>query len=162
LRLKGGDPFIFGRGGEEIEELAERGIHFEVVPGITAAAGCASYSGIPLTHRDFAQSVRFVTGHLKDNTSNLAWKDLVAEQQTLVFYMGLVALPKIAHGLMEHGMASDMPVAVISKGTLPEQVVLTSDLENVAQDVERSGIKAPTIVIVGRVVSLHKKLAWNN
>jgi len=160
LRLKGGDPFIFGRGGEEIETLAEEGVPFQVVPGVTAAAGCASYAGIPLTHRDYAQSVRFVTGHLKDNTSDLEWTSLVSPNQTLVFYMGLVALPVISEKLIAHGMLETMPVAVISKGTLPEQKVLISSLCNAAEDVASAGLKAPTIIIIGQVVSLHDKLNW--
>ncbi|MCH2157853.1 MAG: siroheme synthase CysG [Oleiphilaceae bacterium] len=162
LRLKGGDPFIFGRGGEEIETLSEHGVPFQVVPGITAAAGCASYSGIPLTHRDHAQSVRFVTGHLKNNSSELDWPSLVAEQQTLVFYMGLVALPQIAEGLLNQGMSQDMPVAVISRGTLPDQRVLISSLSRVAADVTAAELKAPTIIIIGTVVNLHEKLGWQS
>ncbi|WP_068500599.1 siroheme synthase CysG, partial [Oleiphilus sp. HI0067] len=162
LRLKGGDPFIFGRGGEEIETLSEHGVPFQVVPGITAAAGCASYSGIPLTHRDHAQSVRFVTGHLKNNSSELDWPSLVAEQQTLVFYMGLVALPQIAEGLVNQGMSQDMPVAVISRGTLPDQRVLISSLSRVAADVTAAELKAPTIIIIGTVVNLHEKLGWQS
>ena len=136
------------RGGEEIETLAAQGVPFQVVPGITAAAGCAAYSGIPLTHRDYAQSVRFITGHLKNNTSNLHWQSLVSEHETLVFYMGLVALPVISEALRKHGMPSDMPVAVVSKGTLPEQKVLISTLQNIAREVEESDIKAPTIIII--------------
>lgn len=160
LRLKGGDPFIFGRGGEEIEKLASLGIPFQVVPGITAAAGCASYAGIPLTHRDYAQSVRFVTGHLKNNTSNLVWQDLVQHQQTLVFYMGLNALSEIVRGLMGHGMAQEMPVAVISKGTLPDQQVLVSSLGEIELAVGEAKVQAPTIIIVGEVVTLHSRLNW--
>ena len=162
LRLKGGDPFIFGRGGEEIETLAEQGVSFQVVPGITAAAGCASYSGIPLTHRDYAQSVRFVTGHLKNHSSDLAWGDLVGAHQTLVFYMGLVALPEIATQLIAHGKSAGTPVAVISKGTLPDQAVVISDLENISEAVRTAKIKAPTIIIVGDVVKLREKLSWSS
>lgn len=160
LRLKGGDPFIFGRGGEEIETLAEHGVPFQVVPGITAAAGCASYAGIPLTHRDHSQSVRFVTGHLKDNTCNLPWQDLVQKNQTLVFYMGLVGLPIICRELIAHGMPSDTPIAIVQKGTTLEQRVVTGQLCNMSERVANEGIKPPTLLIVGSVVSLHEKLHW--
>lgn len=160
LRLKGGDPFIFGRGGEEIDKLAENGIPFQVVPGITAAAGCAAYAGIPLTHRDFSQSVRFVTGHLKNNTADLRWADLVQPQQTLVFYMGLVGLPGICEQLQAHGLPADMPVAVVSRGTQPDQRVLTGTLSSIADEVQRVQLPGPTIIIVGEVVSLRDKLNW--
>ncbi len=159
-RLKGGDPFIFGRGGEEIEELAEAGIPFQVVPGITAASGCSAYAGIPLTHRDYAQSVRFVTGHLKDGTPNLPWSELIHERQTLVLYMGLVGLDEITQQLMAHGMRADMPVALISHGTRPNQQVVIGEIHNIAQKVLESGIKAPTLTIIGDVVKLQDKLAW--
>ncbi|MDX9874494.1 MAG: siroheme synthase CysG, partial [Spongiibacteraceae bacterium] len=160
LRLKGGDPFIFGRGGEEIEPLAEQGIPFQVVPGITAASGCASYAGIPLTHRDYAQSVRFVTGHLKDNTSNLPWAELVQPNQTVVFYMGLVGLPIICQELVAHGRAPDTPVALIQQGTTPEQRVIVGTLADLPARVAEAGVRAPTLIIVGEVVRLHRKLAW--
>lgn len=160
LRLKGGDPFIFGRGGEEIEELAEQGIPFQVVPGITAASGCSAYGGIPLTHRDYAQSVRFVTGHLKDGTSNLPWNDLVAPAQTLVFYMGLVGLPTICAELIRHGRAASTPAALVQQGTTRNQRVFTGTLADLPALVARHEVHAPTLVIVGEVVQLRDKLAW--
>ncbi|MGS7252343.1 siroheme synthase CysG [Pseudomonas anuradhapurensis] len=160
LRLKGGDPFIFGRGGEEIEELAEQGIPFQVVPGITAASGCSAYGGIPLTHRDYAQSVRFVTGHLKDGTSNLPWDDLVAPAQTLVFYMGLVGLPTICAELIRHGRAASTPAALVQQGTTRNQRVFTGTLADLPDLVARHEVHAPTLVIVGEVVQLRDKLAW--
>ncbi|MDZ5602430.1 siroheme synthase CysG [Pseudomonas sp. RP23018S] len=160
LRLKGGDPFIFGRGGEEIEELAEHGIPFQVVPGITAASGCSSYAGIPLTHRDHAQSVRFVTGHLKDGSSNLPWNDLVAPNQTLVFYMGLVGLPTICAELIAHGRAATTPAALVQQGTTRNQRVFTGTLADLPDMVARHEVHAPTLVIVGEVVQLRDKLAW--
>lgn len=162
LRLKGGDPFIFGRGGEEIQELTEHGVPFQVVPGITAAAGCSSYAGIPLTHRDFAQSVRFVTGHLKNNTTDLPWSELAYTNQTIVFYMGLMGLPIICSKLIEHGMSPDMPIALVQKGTTPDQKVVIATLGTMVQTLKAHEISAPTLIIVGEVVSLHDKLKWFN
>jgi len=161
LRLKGGDPFIFGRGGEEVEELAAAGIPFQVVPGITAASGCAAYAGIPLTHRDYSQSVRFVTGHLKNDTCDLDWKNLAEEaEQTLVFYMGLVSLPIICQELINHGMASDKPIALIQQGTTPSQKVFVGTLATLPDIIASQEVQAPTLIIVGDVVRLHDKLAW--
>jgi len=160
LRLKGGDPFIFGRGGEEIETLMEEGVHFQVVPGITAAAGCASYSGIPLTHRDHAQACIFVTGHLRDGTVNLNWKMLAHANQTLVFYMGLHGLSIICEQLTKHGLDSDTPAALITKGTMPDQRVLIGDLSSLSNLVDEQHVQGPTLIIVGSAVSLHTKLHW--
>jgi uroporphyrin-III C-methyltransferase/precorrin-2 dehydrogenase/sirohydrochlorin ferrochelatase len=160
LRLKGGDPFIFGRGGEEIELLAENNIPFQVVPGITAASGCAAYAGIPLTHRDYAQSVRFVTGHLKSDHPNLSWPELALPGQTLVFYMGLVGLADICQSLIDHGRAPETPVALIEKGTTQEQRVLIADLTSIATKVAANEVRGPTLLIVGEVVKLHKNLTW--
>ena len=159
-RLKGGDPFIFGRGGEEIETLSDNGIPFQVVPGITAASGCASYAGIPLTHRDFSQSCRFVTAHLKDGTSNLPWGEFVVEQQTVVFYMALTSANHICQQLMANGMREDMPVALIERGTTPEQKVYTTSLSKLPDLINNQEIHAPTLMIVGEVVSLREKLGW--
>lgn len=160
LRLKGGDPFIFGRGGEEIAHLADNGIPFQVVPGITAASGCASYAGIPLTHRDHAQSVRFITGHQKDHKYDLNWSELVAPDQTLVFYMGLNGLETICQQLMSYGMDSTTPAALIEKGTTTRQRVFIGDLDTLPNKVREGGAKAPTLIIVGSVVSLHDQLSW--
>lgn len=160
VRLKGGDPFIFGRGGEEIETLMQQGINFQVVPGITAASGCATYAGIPLTHRDHAQSCTFVTGHLKDNSINLNWKQLAAPNQTIVIYMGLVGLEKICQSLIEHGSPKDLPAALVQQGTTINQRVITGTLESLPGIVADQDIKPPTLVIIGTVVTLHDKLDW--
>ena len=161
-RLKGGDPFIFGRGGEEIELLAKENIPFQVVPGITAASGCAAYAGIPLTHRDYSQSVRFVTGHLKDGAPDLDWKGLIQPRQTLVFYMGLVGLESICGKLMQHGMDSQTPIALVQKGTTLDQRVYTGTLESMPNDIREEDIQPPTLIIVGDVVKLHDALSWFN
>ena len=160
VRLKGGDPFIFGRGGEEIDTLASQGVPFQVVPGITAASGCASYSGIPLTHRDFAQSVTFVTGHLKDNTMNLNWNQLAQPSQTVVFYMGLKGLPIISRELQAHGMPADTPAALVQQGTTHQQRVFTGTIASLPEIVQRERPKPPTLIIVGDVVQLQEKLSW--
>lgn len=159
-RLKGGDPFIFGRGGEEIELLAEHGVPFQVVPGITAASGCACYSGIPLTHRDHAQSVRFVTGNLKNDGVDLPWAELVNEQETVVFYMGLNGLETICAELRAHGRAADTPVALIEQGTTAHQRTLVGTLATMADIVAGHTVHAPTLIIVGGVVTLHPRLSW--
>ncbi len=162
VRLKGGDPFIFGRGGEEIETLMQQGINFQVVPGITAAAGCASYAGIPLTHRDHAQSCTFVTGHLKDGSINLNWQQLAAPNQTIVIYMGLMGLEHICATLIEHGSPQDHPAAIVQQGTTRNQRVITGTLSTLPALVAHENIKPPTLIIVGTVVLLHKKLKWFN
>lgn len=160
LRLKGGDPFIFGRGGEEIELLAENHIPFQVVPGITAASGCAAYAGIPLTHRDYAQSVRFITGHLKSDSINVSWPELAMPGQTLVFYMGLVGLADICSALIAHGRAATTPVALIEKGTTQNQRVLVADLASIADKIAQNDVHGPTLLIIGEVVKLHASLNW--
>ncbi len=154
LRLKGGDPFIFGRGGEEIEALVAANIPFQVVPGISAANGCAAYAGIPLTHRDYSQSVRFVTGHPKDGAVALAWDELISPNQTIVFYMGLGGLASICQQLIAHGKSAATPIAIISKGTTPEQKVARGNLETIVKLVAQMEIESPTLIIVGEVVGL--------
>ncbi len=160
LRLKGGDPFIFGRGGEEIDLLASHQIPFQVVPGITAASGCAAYAGIPLTHRDHSQSVRFITGHLKTDNPNLTWPELALPGQTLVFYMSLVGLEDICQTLIRNGRGADTPVALVEKGTTQEQRVLIGTLADMPQIVAQSDVHGPTLLIVGEVVRLHHDLSW--
>ena len=160
LRLKGGDPFIFGRGGEEIETLAAQGIPFQVVPGITAASGVASYAGIPLTHRDHAQSCLFVTGHLKDGTMNLDWDALARPKQTVVVYMGLHGLDILCAELIKHGMPDTTPIAIVQQGTTQNQRVITGTLTTLPGIAEREKPQAPTLIIVGGVVTLREKLAW--
>ncbi len=160
VRLKGGDPFIFGRGGEEIETLMAEGIDFQVVPGITAAAGCASYAGIPLTHRDYSQAVVFVTGHLQDGSVNLNWKALAQPRQTIVFYMGLHGISVLCRELVSHGLAPGMPAALVEQGTTRNQRVYVGTLDTLPDIVQHNDIHAPTLIIVGEVVRLHEKLAW--
>lgn len=160
VRLKGGDPFIFGRGGEEIDTLAAEGIPFQVVPGITAAAGCAAYAGIPLTHRDYAQSVSFVTGHLKDGSINLNWRQLAEPHQTLVFYMGLHGLNIICEQLIAHGVSPEMPAALVQQGTTHKQRVFIGTLSTLPGIVAREEPTPPTLIIVGEVVRLQSKLSW--
>jgi uroporphyrin-III C-methyltransferase/precorrin-2 dehydrogenase/sirohydrochlorin ferrochelatase len=160
LRLKGGDPFIFGRGGEEIETLAENKVPFQVVPAITAASGCSSYAGIPLTHRDYAQSVTFATGHLKDGSINLNWQQLTQQNHTIVFYMGLTGINVISEQLQAHGMSGDMPAALVEQGTTRNQRVHIGTVATLPQLVIDSGVRAPTLTIIGEVVQLHDKLHW--
>jgi uroporphyrin-III C-methyltransferase/precorrin-2 dehydrogenase/sirohydrochlorin ferrochelatase len=166
LRLKGGDPFIFGRGGEEIETLMEHGVPFQVVPGITAANGVSAYAGIPLTHRDYAQSCIFTTGHLKPKSDQteavveLDWPALTRPNQTVVIYMGLVGLDQICAKLMAHGLPANTPAAVVQQGTTIRQRVVVGDLSNLAFKVNAAELKPPCLIIVGEVVKLREKLAW--
>jgi len=160
LRLKGGDPFIFGRGGEEISELIDENISFQVVPGITAASGCATYAGIPLTHRDYSQACIFVTGHRKSETEDLNWAMLSHANQTVIFYMGLDNVQRICDSLKAHGRDQSTPAALIEKGTTPDQRVILGDLNSLPNLVEQHQVSAPTLIIVGEVVQLHNKLSW--
>lgn len=160
VRLKGGDPFIFGRGGEEMEILAAHQVAFEVVPGITAACGVSSYAGIPLTHRDHAQSCLFVTGHLKDGSADLDWPALARPRQTVVIYMGLSALPSICKQLAAHGLPAHTPAAVVQQGTTVHQRVVTATLADLGERVAEAGLASPCLIIVGEVVRLREQLAW--
>jgi len=160
VRLKGGDPFIFGRGGEELQTLAAHGVSFEVIPGVTAASGVSSYAGIPLTHRDYAQTCLFVTGHLKDGTADLDWPSLVRPNQTVVIYMGLSGLPDICQQMVHHGAPIDLPVAVVQDGSTQTQKVVTGTLSTIAELVSAQKFKSPSLTIIGNVVKLHTELAW--
>jgi uroporphyrin-III C-methyltransferase / precorrin-2 dehydrogenase / sirohydrochlorin ferrochelatase len=160
LRLKGGDPFIFGRGGEEIETLMQHGVPFQVVPGITAANGVSSYAGIPLTHRDYSQACLFITGHLKDGTIDLDWEAMTRPRQTIVIYMGLVGLSEICKQLINRGVYASMPIAVVQQGTTNRQKVVCGTLKTIANEVEKQNLKAPCLIIVGEVVKLRDKLNW--
>ena len=160
LRLKGGDPFVFGRGGEEIEALSENGVTFQVIPGVTAAVGCASYSGIPLTHRDHAQGCMFVTGHEQDGKLNLNWKSLIQPRQTVVVYMGLSSMAAITKGFIANGADPSTPAAVIENGTRAGQRVITGTLESLSGQTAMAGIKSPALIIIGSVVTLRDKLSW--
>lgn len=160
LRLKAGDPFIFGRGGEEIEEIARHDIPFQVVPGVTAASGCASYAGIPLTHRDHAQTCIFVTGHAKDGEVDLNWKTLIQPNQTIAIYMGLGMIGALTASLITHGMSAAMPAAIVDNGTRKQQRVISGTVETLADLAEKANLKGPAIIIIGTVVTLRGKLAW--
>ncbi len=159
-RLKGGDPFIFGRGGEEAETLIEHDIAFQIVPGVTAAAGCSAYAGIPLTHRDYAQTVQFVTGHSKKNGRSPDWASLAKENQTLMVYMGLINSAEISAKLIEAGRSSSTPVAIVERGTTKQQRVVTGTLATLNQIIAEQAVQSPGMIIIGEVVALHKKLAW--
>lgn len=160
VRLKGGDPYTFGRGGEEVETLKENGVPFEVVPGITAAAGVAAYAGIPLTHRNHAQACVFVTGHLKDGSMNLDWPGLARRRQTVVIYMGLNGLAYLCEQLIAHGLPPDWPAAIVQQGTTPNQRTVTGTLATLPQLAVAASLKAPTLIVVGEVVTLRDKLSW--
>ena len=162
LRLKGGDPFMFGRGGEEISELMTQKIKFQVVPGITAASGVSAYAGIPLTHRDYSQSCIFITGHEKNGKLNMNWSNLIHENQTIVIYMGLNSLPIIVQNLIDSGMRKNMPIALVQEGTTEKQKVMVSTISRVISKTLKSNIQSPVIIIIGEVVKLRKTIKWFN
>lgn len=160
VRLKGGDPYTFGRGGEEVQTLRARGIRFEVVPGITAATGVAAYAGIPLTHRDYAQACMFVTGHLKDGSMNLDWPGLARRRQTVIIYMGLHGLSHLCEQLIAHGLPENWPAAIVQHGSLPTQRTVTGTLATLPMLATAAKLRAPTLIVVGEVVLLHDQLKW--
>jgi uroporphyrin-III C-methyltransferase/precorrin-2 dehydrogenase/sirohydrochlorin ferrochelatase/uroporphyrin-III C-methyltransferase len=160
VRLKGGDPFLFGRGGEEALALQEANIPFEIIPGITSASGCGAYAGIPLTHRGLATGVRFVTGHRQEDGLKLNWQSLADPDTTLVVYMGLVNSALLSKKLIEHGLPKNTPVAAIQEGTRPTQRTLTTTLDELVMAIEKAQLKAPTLLIIGKVADLHKRLDW--
>ncbi|MDO5770381.1 MAG: uroporphyrinogen-III C-methyltransferase, partial [Psychrobacter sp.] len=160
VRLKGGDPFVYGRGGEEIEALQAAGIPYQVVPGVTAANAAACYSGIPLTHRDLAQSIKFVTGFIKDGAQNNDFEQLLNADETIVFYMGLHALERLTTGMMEAGRDPETPIAIVAHASLPSQQVLRGTLANIVALQNEAQLTSPALMIVGRVASLHDTLAW--
>ncbi|CAM4046106.1 MULTISPECIES: siroheme synthase CysG [Pseudoalteromonas] len=159
-RIKGGDPFIYGRGGEEVQVLAANQVNYQIVPGITAAAGCSAYAGIPLTHRDHAQAIQFVTGHCKKDGQELDWQSLAKPNQTLAIYMGVIKSPHIQAQLLKHGRGADTPVAIIENGTRKNQRVVTGQLGELADLIERHSIISPALLIIGEVASLHEQLHW--
>ena len=160
VRLKGGDPFIFGRGGEECEMLRANHIPYEVVPGVTAALACAAYAGIPLTHRDYAQSLRFVTAHCRKSEDSLDWKQLAAEKQTLAVYMGVSGLDRLQGKLLEHGRGPGTPFALIENGTRPEQRIITGTLADLAERASAHAVQSPALLIIGEVAALADSLHW--
>lgn len=160
VRLKGGDPFVFGRGGEEAESLRAAGVPFEVVPGVTAGLGCSVYAGIPLTHRDHAQVCTFVTGHLRDGSLDLPWQALAQPRQTVVVYMGLSTLGRFCEALMAHGLPPDHPAAIVERGTFEDQKVVVGDLDTLPELAARAGLRPPSLTIVGEVVRLRERLDW--
>ncbi|HEY6896619.1 MAG TPA: uroporphyrinogen-III C-methyltransferase [Rhodocyclaceae bacterium] len=160
IRLKGGDPYTFGRGGEEVETLAQHDIPFEVVPGVTAAAGVAAYAGIPLTHRNYSKACVFVTGHLKDHSMDLDWAALARPHQTVVIYMGLTGLAYLCERLITYGLPPEWPAAIVQQGTTPKQRTVTGTLATLPGLASAAGLRAPTLIIVGEVVRLQSQLRW--